>query len=220
MTTIDGGDPRAAAAAAVPAAGGGTGAVSPGGPGGPGAEVAGDPVVRAVLDAAVDSTGASAGWVLAVAGSRLHAVAVAGIGGDALVGAHVALGAGTAGFVASSGNPLALSGASGDARLADGFVALTGLKPASVLCVPCVGGTDDVAGVIELVADTDGAFGFDDVEVATVLARVAAAALASGRRSAPPQPAALATRLEHLARADPARYAGVAAAVDALLPRG
>jgi signal transduction protein with GAF and PtsI domain len=218
MTTIDGGDPRTGAMSdAAPA--GGTGAVSPGGPGGPGPEVAGDPVVRAVLDAAVDSTGASAGWVLAVAGSRLHAVAVAGIGGDALVGAHVALGAGTAGFVASSGNPLALSGASGDARLADGFVALTGLKPASVLCVPCVGGTD-VAGVIELVADTDGAFGFDDVEVATVLARVAAAALASGRRTAPPQPAALATRLEHLARADPARYAGVAAAVDALLPRG
>jgi signal transduction protein with GAF and PtsI domain len=218
MTTVDGGDPRTGAMSdAAPADG--TGAVSPGGPGGPGPEVAGDPVVRAVLDAAVDSTGASAGWVLAVAGSRLHAVAVAGIGGDALVGAHVALGAGTAGFVASSGNPLALSGASGDARLADGFVALTGLKPASVLCVPCVGGTD-VAGVIELVADTDGAFGFDDVEVATVLARVAAAALASGRRTAPPQPAALATRLEHLARADPARYAGVAAAVDALLPRG
>jgi signal transduction protein with GAF and PtsI domain len=219
MTTVDGGDPRTAATAGVVPAGGGTGAVSPGGPGGPGPEVDGDPVVRAVLDAAVDSTGASAGWVLAVAGSRLHAVAVAGIGGDALVGAHVALGAGTAGYVASSGNPLALSGASGDARLADGFVALTGLKPASVLCVPCLGGTD-VAGVIELVADTDGAFGFDDVEVATVLARVAAAALASGRRSAPPQPAALATRLEHLARADPARYAGVAAAVDALLPRG
>jgi GAF domain-containing protein len=219
MTTVDGGDPRTGAVADVATAAGDSGAVSPGGPGGPGPEVAGDPVVRAVLDAAVDSTGASAGWVLAVAGSRLHAVAVAGIGGDALVGAHVALGAGTAGFVASSGNPLALSGASGDARLADGFVALTGLKPASVLCVPCVGGTD-VAGVIELVADTDGAFGFDDVEVATVLARVAAAALASGRRTAAPQPAALATRLEHLARADPARYAGVAAAVDALLPRG
>jgi hypothetical protein len=30
----------------------------------------------------------------------------------------------------------------------------------------------------------------------------------------------LAARLEQLARADPARYAGVAAAVDALLPRG
>jgi hypothetical protein len=216
MTTVEGGDPRAAATPGAEAADG-HGAVSPGGPG---AAAAGDPVVRAVLDAAVDSTGASAGWVLAVAGSRLHAVAVAGIGsGDALVGAHVALGAGTAGYVASSGNPLALSGASGDARLGDGFVALTGLHPASVLCVPCLGGTD-VAGVIELVADTDGAFGFDDVEVATVLARVAAAALASSGPSAPPQPAALATRLEHLARADPARYAGVAAAVDALLPRG
>jgi len=206
MTTVEGGGARAA----VP---------SRTGPGGPGdAAAAGDPVVRAVLDAAVDSTGASAGWVLAVAGSRLQSVAVAGIG-DALVGAHVALGAGTAGYVATSGNPLALSGASGDARLADGFVALTGLQPASVLCVPCLGGAD-VAGVIELVADTDGVFGFDDVEVATVLARVAAAALAAGHRTAPPQPAALGARLEQLARADPARYAGVAAAVDALLPRG
>lgn len=191
------------------------------GTGGPGdAAAAGDPVVRAVLDAAVDSTGASAGWVLAVNGSRLQAVAVAGIAsGDALVGAHVALGAGTAGYVATSGNPLALSGASGDGRLDDGFVALTGLRPASVLCVPCLGGAD-VAGVIELVAAADGAFGFDDVEVATVLARVAAAALASSRHAAPPRPADLAARLEHLARVDAARYAGVAAAVDALLPRG
>jgi GAF domain-containing protein len=207
MTTVESGG-----AAATPSG------TAPGGPGD--AASAGDPVVRAVLDAAVDSTGASAGWVLAVAGSRLRAVAVAGIGsGDALVGAHVALGAGTAGYVATSGNPLALSGASGDARLADGFVALTGLRPASVLCVPCVGGAD-VAGVIELVADTDGAFGFDDVEVATVLARIAAAALASGHRAAPPPPATLGARLEQLARADPARYAGVAAAVDAMLPRG
>jgi GAF domain-containing protein len=179
-----------------------------------------DPVVRAVLDAAIDTTGASAGWVLAVAGSRLQAVAVAGIAsGDALVGAHVALGAGTAGYVASSGNPLALSGTSGDARLADGFVALTGLRPASVLCVPCLGGAD-VAGVIELVDDADATFGFDDVEVVTVLARVAAAALAAGPPSAPPEPAVLASRLELLSRVDPARYAGVAAAVDALLPRG
>lgn len=179
-----------------------------------------DPVVRAVLDAAIDATGAGAGWVLAVVGSRLQAVAVAGIpSGDALLGAHVALGAGTAGYVASSGNPLALSGTTGDARLADGFVALTGLKPASVVCVPCLGG-GDVAGVIELVDDSDGTFGFDDVEVVTVLARVAAAALAAGPQSAPPQPAVLASRLESLARVDPARYAGVAAAVDALLPRG
>ena len=179
-----------------------------------------DPVVRAVLDAAIDTTGASAGWVLAVVGTRLQAVAVSGIAsGDALVGAHVSLGVGTAGYVASSGNPLALSGASGDVRLADGFVALTGMQPASVLCVPCLGGAD-VAGVIELVDDADGAFGFDDVEVATVLARVAAAALASGRQASVPGPAALAARLDQLARADPTRYAGVAAAVDALLPRG
>lgn len=209
----------AGAAGSAPAAGVAAGSVP--GAAGPGdASVAGDPVVRAVLEAAIDSTGASAGWVLAVVGARLQAVAVAGIGsGDALVGAHVALGAGTAGYVASSGNPLALSDASGDARLADGFVALTGLRPASVLCVPCLGGAD-VAGVIELVAATDGMFGFDDVEAATVLARVAAAALASSRHAAPPRPAALAARLEHLARVDPARYAGVAVAVDALLPRG
>ena len=33
-----------------------------------------DPVVRAVLDAAIDTTGASAGWALAVVGTRLQAV--------------------------------------------------------------------------------------------------------------------------------------------------
>lgn len=178
-----------------------------------------DPVVRAVLDAALDTTGASAGWVLAVAGARLEAVAVAGLAsGDALVGAHVALGAGTAGFVASTGNPLALTGASDDVRLTDGFVALTGRHPASVLCVPCLGG-DDVTGVIELVDDADGRFGFDDVEVVTVLARVAAAALSADHRRQVPDPASLGTRLQHLARTDPGRYAGVALTIEALLPR-
>ena len=178
-----------------------------------------DPVVRAVLDAAVDATGASAGWVLAVAGSRLEAVAVAGLAsGTALVGAHVAIGVGTAGFVASTGNPLALTGASEDVRLTDGFVALTGLHPASVLCVPCLGG-DDVTGVIELVNDADGAFGFDDVEVTTVLARIAAAALTAEHPRNVPDPSSFTSRLEHLARADPGRYAGVALAIDALLPR-
>ena len=179
-----------------------------------------DPVVRAVLDAAVDTTGATVGWVLAVVGARLEAVAVAGLAsGSALVGAHVALGAGTAGFVASTGNPLALTGASRDVRLTDGFVALTGLEPASVLCVPCLGG-DDVTGVIELVNDADGAFGFDDVEVTTVLARVAAAALTARHERHAPDPASLASRLSQLARADPGRYAGVALAIDVLLPRG
>jgi GAF domain-containing protein len=180
-----------------------------------------DPVVRAALDAALQATGASAGWVLSVDGQtrRLQAVAVVGPIGTALLGMHVGLTAGTAGYVATSGNPLALSSAAGDPRLAEGFVALTGLQPHTVLCVPCVavGPSDGVVGVLELVDKADGSFGFDDVDVATLLGGVAAAALQQQRAARPPQPDVLAARLQHLAQHHPARYAGVAAAVDALL---
>ena len=183
----------------------------------------GEPVLLALTQAAMASTAAAAGWLLAVDGDQLRVVAAAG-GSDpgTLLGRTLPAGSGSAGFVAASGQPLAISLRPDDPRFAEGMTALTGRAPSSVLAVPC--STDDgVAGVLELVDKAGGApFSIDDVELASVLADVAGVALTTGAGAAPPvaTPAHLAAGLERLAVADPARYAAVAVSVEALLARG
>ncbi len=97
------GPARAGGRAAAPVPSGG---VEPAG--GPGAALRW-PATRwcaQVLDAAVDSTGASAGGCSrSPVRACKRSPSPASRSGDALVGAHVALGAGTAGYVANLGQP-------------------------------------------------------------------------------------------------------------------
>jgi GAF domain-containing protein len=178
-----------------------------------------NPAVQAVVDSAVTATAASAGWVLALDGQRLVVVAARG-GGD-LVGAEVPADAGTAGFVVNSGQPMAMAVREGDARLGEGVLGLLARRASSVLCVPCTAG-DTVVGALELVDKAGGAtFSFDDVELATLLAGIAAAALAADEGEvAVRSPDELGAELHRLAAADPAGYALTAALVDAILARG
>ena len=185
--------------------------------------MASDPVLQAVLHAAVDVTAAGAGWVLARTsrGDDLEVVAVRSGAVDAsgAQGARVPIGSGTAGYVVASGQPLALSGAADDPRLAEGVGELLPRAPTTVLCVACEVG-DEVVGALELVDKTGGvAFSFDDVELATLLAGIAGVALAApeGRARAVASPGELAADLHRLAETDPARYVTVAAALSALL---
>jgi GAF domain-containing protein len=178
------------------------------------------PVLAAILEAGVATTGAGGGWLLAVRGDRLAVVAAAG--SDLVAGATVAADEGTAGFVVASGQPLAMAPRDGDERFAQGVMALTGRRPTSVLTVPCA--TDaGVLGAIELVDKAGGgAFGFDDVELATVLADIAAVALSQldDSQTGVPDPAVLGGELARLAAASPARYAAVATVLGALLANG
>lgn len=180
--------------------------------------MAGDPVLDAVVQAAVQMTGAAAGWLVVDHDDRLQVVAIAGEGTQAILGRTVPSGSGAAGFVVASGQPLALAGSSDEARLAEGVPALLGRISRAVLCVPCA---DDnaVLGALELVDKNAGArFTFDDVEIATVLAGIGAAALSRALPlSSAPSPAELAGDLQRLAAIDPNRYHAVATALDALL---
>jgi hypothetical protein len=123
--------------------------------------------------------------------------------------------------VVGSGQPMAMAVREGDARLSEGVLARLPERPSSVLCVPCTAG-DNVVGVLELVDKAGGGtFSFDDVEIATLLAGVAAAAMEGeegdvGVRS----PDEFAAELRTLAASDPAGYARVATLVDAILARG
>lgn len=180
-----------------------------------------EPVLAAIVKAAADVTGATAGWVVGVDGDRLAVRALAGDAPESLVGTHVAAGAGAAGYVVASGQPLALASRAGDPRAAEGLAAALGRLPGSVLCVPCE--TEEaVVGALELIDKVGGgSFSFDDVELATLLAGIAGAALAAPVAGAagvpaPPSPAELAAGLARLASEAPARYAAVAEVVVAL----
>jgi GAF domain-containing protein len=180
------------------------------------------PVLQALVDAVVDGTEAAAGWLVAREGDRLRVVAASGDGVQDLVGASVGDGEGTAGFVVASNQPLALNAPGrGDARLSAGVNALAGRTPNAVLCVPCAT-VDAVVGALEVVDKLGGGtFTFPDIELATLLAAVGAAALVDGATTrSVSSPAELARDLARLAEVDPVRYAAVAGALDALLANG
>ena len=183
-----------------------------------------DPVLESIVDHAVTATAAGAGWLLSLDGDALTIVATGGAAARSLLGRSIASGSGTAGFVAASGQPLAMAPRRGDPAGSgdDGVAALAGIHPASVMAVPCEA-DGAIVGVLELVDKFGGGgFTFDDVEVVTLLAGVAGPALA--RRStgpAPdvPEPEELAGMLARLANTDAVRYAHVATFVNALLER-
>jgi GAF domain-containing protein len=180
-----------------------------------------DPVLQAIAGAALDATGAAASWVLALEGATLRAVGAAGERAGQLVGARMPAGSGTAGYVISSGQPIALAPRGSDARLADGLGAHLGRPSTSVMCVPCL--RDDVVlGALELVDKAGGVpFSFDDVEVVTLLAGVAGVALGIAGTEVPARPPGeFGAELAHLAASDPAAYVRLSVVLEALLARG
>ncbi|MFV2039601.1 MAG: GAF domain-containing protein [Acidimicrobiales bacterium] len=172
------------------------------------------PTYRAVIQAAVDSTGSSRGWLLGVGESGFTVLAAHGhpMSGAAVGQRREVRGA--AGFAAASGQPAAMQIAPDDSENA-GAGGVEGM-PSALLAVPC--GVEDVAGVIELVDPVNGSYSFDDVETVTLLADVVGAALSEDDSELlVPAPAALAAGLATLAGTDAVRYAAVARAVEALL---
>lgn len=122
--------------------------------------------------------------------------------------------AGTTGYVINSGQPAAIQPSSSDTSN-EGVAGLDG-SPSSILPAPC--DDEDVMGVIELVNKRGEAFNFDDVEIVSLLARVAGGALSElGAQAAVPTPAELARELENLARLDASRYAALARMIQAVL---
>jgi GAF domain-containing protein len=180
-----------------------------------------NPILHAVLGSAIDATGATLGWLLATDGDQLVVRAIAGAD-QQFVGAQVSAHSGFAGYVASSGQPLAMSPRGDDERGAEGVAALVGTRPGSVLAVPC--GTDEaVLGVLELVEKFGGVpFSFDDVEVATLIAGIAGVALGAEDATATevPAPRELGDALARLAVTDATRYAALATFLGTVLSDG
>ena len=176
-------------------------------------------VLHTILGSAGAVTAAAQGWILEPRGNQLEVVAA--IGSGELVGTRVAAEGGTAGYVLASGQPVAMMPRPDDPASSEGVVAALGIRPGSVLCVPCAH-DDEVLGVLELVDKAGGgAFTFDDVELATVLANIAGSALRDRGPDEAVRPAEeLGAELRALSAADPAAYVRVATVIEALLARG
>ncbi len=176
-----------------------------------------DRTLASLTDTARRSTGAVvAALVGRGADDRLTIIATAGPL-DGAVPASIDPDDTYAGMVLTSEQPMALQIRPGDPRVV-AETALLGREPTAVCCVPC-GGEDDMAGVLVLVDKAGGgAFDFDDVEVASMLAEVTGVALEEqGTTTAAPDPDALAATLRDLAQRDPARYRRVASLIETVL---
>lgn len=175
------------------------------------------PPYQAIVDAAINATGASSAWLLADREDEgLMVIATAG-----QAAAHQQIGAiiqarGAKAYVLAAGQPTALLPQPGDTANADGGGA-PGIPP-SLLAVPC--GDEDIVAVLEVSGKSGGAtFGFDDINALSGLAQVAAAMVLerSDAVRSVAAPAQLGAELASLAQRLPSRYEHVAQVIEALL---
>ena len=171
---------------------------------------------QALVDAAVQATHASSGWLLADDQDGLMVVATSGQAASHQELGSAVVARGAKAYVLAAGQPTALLPQPGDIANADAGGA-PGVPP-SLLAVPC--GEDDVVGVLEVSGKAGGAnFDFADIAALSGLARVASAALIEQdvvEVSVAP-PAQLAADLTSLAGRNPARYRDIARIVEAML---
>ena len=144
---------------------------------------AGTAVLRSIVEATVALFGAEAASLALHDPStdRLVFEVAAGAHGESVVGLAIESSQGVAGYVFSTGQPLALSDVARDARFGRETAEQTGFVPRSLIAVPLVD-DEGILGVLE-VLDKRGEAAFDlrDVELATVFARQATVAIRSSR---------------------------------------
>jgi GAF domain-containing protein len=162
-----------------------------------------------MLDSLASATEAQHAWVARHEAGELVVVAAVGPQAESLVGFRAAADVGTAGMTFGSGQPNALALSHGDRRRVEGIGAALRDGPTTVLSVPCADESGTL-GVLELIDKPDGRFTFDDVELASLFAPVAAAALSDDVFAKevrnPLDPAALAGEIGRLQAERPQLY--------------
>lgn len=140
-------------------------------------------VLRSVTEAAVTVFGAEA---VSIAlhepeSDRLVIRAAAGRAGDGAVGLAFAGSTGIAGYVFSTGQPLAVSDVTADPRFDRATAETTGYIPRSIVAVPILH-DDGSIGVLEVLdARSDGRNQLRDLDLASAFAHQAAVIVAGGR---------------------------------------
>jgi GAF domain-containing protein len=104
-----------------------------------------------------------------------------GAGADEVVGMRVGVNQGIAGWVVTSGQPIAIGDVTKDPRFAAGFASNTGYVPRSILAMP-LETERQMIGVIEVLdRNRQGADSGDDMQLLGLFARQAALAIESSR---------------------------------------
>ena len=139
-------------------------------------------VLRSIVEATAALFGAEAASIALhdPATDRLVFEVAAGEHGQGVVGLAIGSGEGVAGFVFSTGQPMALADVAADARFGRSAAEQTGYVPRSLIAVP-LADDEGVLGVLEVLDKREGSFDLRDVELASVFARQATVAIRSSR---------------------------------------
>ncbi len=143
----------------------------------------GDAVLSSVVEAAVTLFDAEAASIALhdPASDRLVIRVAAGVAGPGAVGLSFASSEGIAGYVFTTGQPLAVSDVTADPRFDRATAESTGYVPRTILAVPVLDDAGSI-GVLEVLDRRgDGGFGLRELDVASVFARQAAVAVRAGR---------------------------------------
>ncbi len=136
-------------------------------------------LLHAIVEAAARIFGAGAASILLAneAEGVLEFKASCGASNRDLVGTRFPLDQGIAGYVAMTGQPIAISNVEQDTRFNRDFAKSTGYVPRSILATPLVAG-DRVIGVMEVLDKIDApSFGLQDMDLLALFAQQAALAI-------------------------------------------
>lgn len=136
-------------------------------------------LLQSIVDAAALIFGAAAASISLIdeAEGMLEFRVAYGVGKEDVVGRRIPLNKGIAGFVAMTGQPIAISDVQKDPRFAQDFAKSTGYVPRSILGTPLIS-DDRVIGVMEVLDKIDApSFGLQDMELLGVFANQAAIAI-------------------------------------------
>ena len=138
-----------------------------------------DELLKSIVEAAARIFGAAAASILLVneaEGVLVFKVAFGASDRD-LVGTRIPLDQGIAGYVAMSGQPIAISDVAQDTRFNRDFAKSTGYVPRSILATPLLAG-ERVIGVMEVLDKISApSFGMQDMELLGLFARQPALAI-------------------------------------------
>ncbi|MCL5999150.1 MAG: GAF domain-containing protein [Chloroflexi bacterium] len=136
-------------------------------------------LLQSIVEAAARIFGAAAASIALVdeQAQELEFKVSYGAGSDEVVGMRIPLDTGIAGYVAMTGQPIAISDVQQDARFNRAFAGSTGYVPRSILATPLVY-RERVLGVMEVLDKISASsFGLQDMELLGMFARQAAIAI-------------------------------------------
>jgi len=136
-------------------------------------------LLQSIVEAAARIFGAAAASIALIDESLQELVfrVAYGAGQESLPGKRIPLDQGIVGYVAMTGQPIAVSNVQQDPRFSQSFAKSTGYVPRSILATPLISG-DRVIGVMEVLDKISApSFGLQDMELLGIFAAQAAIAI-------------------------------------------